>query len=121
MDSGMFLPLQLAAVKALNNPPTWYIEINEIYKKRKQVAFEIMDLLKCRYDQQQVGMFIWAKVPDKYEGSEELSEMILQKANVFITPGFIFGSNGDRYLRISLCSTEEVLKESKERIKNIGI
>ncbi len=119
MDSGMFLALQLAAAKALENPLNWHKQQNEQYSRRRKYAWQILDVLNCSYDKKQSGMFIWAKVPDNVQDVEFFVENILQKAHVFITPGFIFGSNGKRYVRISLCSTVGVLKTSLQRIKDI--
>jgi LL-diaminopimelate aminotransferase len=116
MDSGMFLPMQVAAAEALNNPESWYDTVNEVYLKRRIIVEEIMDILRCRYNKTQVGLFVWGAIPDTIESCEDYVENILQKSHVFITPGFIFGKNGDRYIRISLCATEEKLKEAKERI-----
>ncbi|OFY39304.1 MAG: aminotransferase [Bacteroidetes bacterium GWF2_40_14] len=119
MDSGMFKPLQLAAVEALNSGDEWYESVNETYKRRRVKAEEIMTLLKCTYDKKQSGLFLWGKVPEEYKNGEELTEMILHNAHVFITPGFIFGSQGDKYVRISLCAREELLNNTIERIKQI--
>ncbi|MBK9391027.1 MAG: aminotransferase class I/II-fold pyridoxal phosphate-dependent enzyme [Bacteroidetes bacterium] len=116
MDSGMFLGLQSAAVEALNAPESWYDTVNETYAKRRKIVEEIMDLLKCRYSREQVGLFVWGAIPEEIKSCEEYVENILQKTHVFITPGFIFGDNGERYIRISLCATEEKLKEAKERL-----
>ena len=116
MDSGMFLPLQLAAAEALNNPSEWYDEINEVYLKRRKIVEEIMDILKCTYDKKQTGLFVWGKIPSTYESAESLADKVLQEANVFITPGFIFGKNGIQYIRISLCTKEKLLEEAKQRI-----
>ena len=116
MDSGMFLPLQLAAAEALNNPPEWYDEINEVYLKRRKIVEEIMDILKCTYDKKQTGLFVWGKILSTYESAESLADKVLQEANVFITPGFIFGKNGIQYIRISLCTKENLLEEAKQRI-----
>lgn len=121
MDSGMFRPLQMAATKALELPPSWYEEINKEYTERRKIVLEIMDLLKCAYDPEQVGMFIWAKTPENIKSSEELSEIILQKAHVFLTPGFIFGDAGLNYIRISLCTRTEMLIEAKNRIEKIKL
>ncbi len=118
MDSGMFKPLQLAAVKALQQPESWYHELNAVYRKRRKIAFGIFDELQCSYNKQQVGMFVWAKIPDTAESGEQLSEKILHENQVFITPGFIFGSAGERYLRLSLCTPEERLLEAKTRMMN---
>lgn len=119
MDSGMFRPLQLAAVKALQQSGEWYVRLNEEYRKRKLLAGEIFDLLKVRYDKESGGMFLWGKIDDKWQSGEQLSDFVLQKARVFITPGFIFGKNGQRYIRISLCAKQNVLKNSLERIKSV--
>lgn len=116
MDSGMFLPLQLAAVEALNNPDTWYDSVNNVYMTRRVVAESIMELLGCSVNKDQTGLFLWGKIPETIESCEEFVEEVLLKANVFITPGFIFGSNGDRYIRISLCATEKRLSEAHDRI-----
>ena len=119
VDSGMFKPMQLAAAAALHNDDTWHEAMNmELYSKRRAVAEQIMDTLGCRYDKNQVGMFVWGKIPDHYQHVEELTEKILHEARVFITPGFIFGSNGARYIRISLCATQEKLTEALERVKS---
>ena len=118
IDSGMFRPLQLAAAEALHNEDSWHEAMNiDLYGKRRAVAEQIMDILGCTYDKNQVGMFVWGKIPAQLNDVEELTEKILHQARVFITPGFIFGSNGARYIRISLCATEEKLKEALERIK----
>ncbi|HOU30929.1 MAG TPA: aminotransferase class I/II-fold pyridoxal phosphate-dependent enzyme [Bacteroidales bacterium] len=120
MDSGMFRPLQLAAAEALKRGDDWFEKNNEIYRRRREIANEIMDILGCRYDKEQTGLFLWGQVSENYKNGEELSDMVLEKAHVFITPGFIFGKNGDGYVRISLCSNEEKLKEARERIKNLA-
>ncbi len=118
VDSGMYRPIMVAAAKALENTDAWHNEMNETYAQRRQLAFEIMDAIHCQYDQQQVGMFVWAKIPDTYKDSGELADNILYEKNVFITPGFIFGDKGKRYVRISLCATEEQLAEALGRIKS---
>lgn len=118
IESGIFKPMQQAAVAALNNSKQWHKENNiEIYADRRKYAEEIMDMLGCTYDKNQVGMFLWGKIPDTYKSSEELADKILYQANVFLTPGFIFGSKGERYIRISLCCNKPMLKEALERIK----
>jgi aspartate/methionine/tyrosine aminotransferase len=119
MDSGMFRPMQEAAARALMLEEKWYEEVNKVYKKRKELVLKIMSLLECSWQEDQVGMFIWARIPEKYSSSKELSDKILYEANVFITPGFIFGDNGEKYIRISLCTSEEKLQESINRIENI--
>ncbi|MCW3787278.1 pyridoxal phosphate-dependent aminotransferase [Plebeiibacterium sediminum] len=118
MDSGMFKPLQLAASKALSLEKDWYVEVNKEYLVRRELVWEIMDILNCKYDKNQSGMFIWAKVPETITSAVDLSDKILNEAHVFITPGTIFGKQGDQYIRISLCSKQEVLEESITRIKN---
>jgi aspartate/methionine/tyrosine aminotransferase len=117
MDSGMFKPLQLAAVKALQSSSNWYKSLNAIYRERREKVFELLDLLECTYSTEQVGLFVWAKVPNYYKNGYELSNEILYKVNVFITPGGIFGSQGDGYVRVSLCSESEVFKEAIRRIE----
>ena len=118
IESGTFRGIQLAAVEAYNNSEEWHREYNiNTYARRRQWAEQIMDVLGCSYDKNQVGMFLWGKIPEKYSDVEDLTEKILHEARVFITPGFIFGSNGQRYIRISLCAKEEKIKETLERIK----
>lgn len=117
MDSGMFKPLQLAAVKALSLGDEWYVKLNKEYADRRQLAGMIFDLIGAAYDKNSTGMFLWGKISDNWISGENLSDYILQHAKVFITPGFIFGSNGERYIRISLCAKQEVLKESFGRIR----
>lgn len=117
IDSGMFRPAQLAAAKALTAEADWYEFNNKNYRERREQADAIMNTLGCTYDKEQVGMFLWGKIPDSYTNVEELTERVLHKARVFITPGFIFGSNGARYIRISLCCKKERLEEALQRIK----
>lgn len=120
IESGIMRPVQIAAVAALNNCDEWHKTHNiEVYAKRRKLAEEIMETLGCTYDKSQAGMFLWAKIPDTYTGSEQLADKVLYEANVFLTPGFIFGSNGERYVRISLCSSEKMLQEATKRIKQI--
>ena len=118
MDSGMFLPVQLAAAKALSLPKEWYDEVNAVYKKRREKVYILLDTLECSYSKQQSGMFMWAKIPAEYENAYLLSDKVLYENNVFITPGAIFGSGGDKYIRISLCATEEKIQQAIGRIKN---
>jgi aspartate/methionine/tyrosine aminotransferase len=118
MDSGMFLPLQLAAVEALSADANWFKQQNTIYKSRQKLVFELLDLLGCAYDQAQSGMFVWAKTPDNFSSGFALSDQILIENAVFITPGGIFGSQGNEYIRISLCAKEEIFKEVIQRIKS---
>lgn len=119
IDSGHFMPIQLAAAEACNNTPQWHADQNRLYGKRREVVRKIMDLIGSKYDMEQVGMFMWGKIPTKFKSSEAFTEFYLHKAHVFMTPGFIFGSNGEGYLRISLCTTEERLNEALERIKKL--
>ena len=117
MDSGMFKPLQLAAVEALKQGPEWFARLNEEYARRRVLAGEIFDILGVEYDRNSTGMFLWGRVP---EGKgEALADKILYEAGVFITPGFIFGRNGENYIRISLCAKPELLKKAAERIRSV--
>ena len=115
--SGMFLPLQKAAEKALKLDSDWYKKINKIYKQRKKLACEILQKLNCTYDPSGTGMFIWAKIPDKFKNSIEFSDYLLEKYEIFITPGEVFGSNGKKYIRISLSNNTEDYKKTLKRIK----
>ncbi len=120
IDSGTFRPMQLAAAQAYRNSDKWHEAMNRtLYRSRRHLAEEIMRTLGCTFDPAQVGMFLWGRIPDSYTDVEELTEKVLHEARVFITPGFIFGSNGARYIRISLCAKEEKLAEALQRIKNI--
>ncbi len=121
MDSGMFLPLQLAAAQALALGEDWHNSLNEVYRKRRQRVFQLLDELECAYSTEQVGLFVWAKIPAGYSNGFALSDEVLQKTKVFITPGGIFGSAGDQYIRVSLCSTEEKYKEAVNRIAKISV
>jgi len=118
MDSGMFLPVQLAAAKALSLGKEWYDEVNKVYKVRRQKVFELLDLLNCKYSKQQAGLFVWAKIPSKYKNGFELSDEVLYNSNVFITPGGIFGDAGEKYIRVSLCAPVGRFEEAKQRIIN---
>ena len=120
IDSGTFRGIQLAAATALTNEAEWHREANfETYARRRKYAEQIMNALGCKYDPQQVGMFLWGRIPDTYSNCEELTERVLHEARVFITPGFIFGSKGDRYIRISLCAKEEKIQAALERIEEL--
>lgn len=122
IDSGTFRPLQLAAAKAYENTDEWHTMANvELYKSRRVIAEEIMEALGCDFNPQQQGMFLWGRVPDSYANVEELTERVLHEAKVFITPGFIFGSNGERYVRISLCAKNDRMIEALRRIKNLKL
>ncbi|MBD5422808.1 MAG: aminotransferase class I/II-fold pyridoxal phosphate-dependent enzyme [Bacteroides sp.] len=118
IDSGQFLPSMLAAVKALNAPDRWYEQLNELYAGRRAIAEQIMTELGCTFDPSQRGMFLWGRIPDSKPSSEQFADRILYDARVFITPGFIFGHNGERYIRLSLCANETNLRRALERIRN---
>ena len=121
IESGTFRGLQLAAAEAYQNSDEWHRVANiETYARRRQYAEEIMDVLGCTYDRSQVGMFLWGKIPETYADVEDLTERVLHEARVFITPGFIFGSNGARYIRISLCAKEDKIQTALERIKALN-
>lgn len=119
IDSGMFRPLQSAAAEALNAPAEWYAELNRVYGERRSAAEKIMHRIGCRFDPKQTGLFVWGRIPETERDSESLSERILHEARVFVTPGFIFGSRGDRYIRISLCATVEMMNEALKRIESV--
>ncbi len=119
IDSGQFKPLMLAASKALECNKEWYDDVNKTYASRRLIAEDIMRALGCHFDPAQRGLFLWGRIPDQYEGSEQLADRILYEAGVFLTPGFIFGSNGNRYIRISLCATNEKMLEALQRIKKL--
>lgn len=121
MDSGVFKPMQLAAVEALKLDKEWFTSLNAKYRERQQSAFAIMEALGCSFDKNQGGLFVWARVPDKYKNGEELSDKVLYGTGVFITPGFIFGSQGERFIRISLCAKVEVFNEALARIKKLEL
>ena len=118
IDSGTFRGIQLAAAEAYNNSDAWHRQANiETYRQRRKLAEMIMRELGCTFDENQAGMFLWGKIPDEYADAEELTEKVLHEARVFITPGFIFGSNGERYIRVSLCAKDAKMEEALERIK----
>jgi aspartate/methionine/tyrosine aminotransferase len=119
IDSGTFRGIQLAAAEALqHNDAEWHHEANiNTYLRRRKIAEEIMTTLGCTFDPNQVGMFLWGKIPEKYNNVEDLTERVLHEARVFITPGFIFGTNGERYIRISLCAKDDKIREALQRIK----
>ena len=125
MDSGMFKPLQLAAVKALEQGSDWFAELNDEYRRRRVLAGEIFDMLGVTYDHSSAGMFLWGRVPQNVQddngisAGQVLSDRILYEAGVFITPGFIFGKRGENYIRISLCAKPDTLREAAERIRRI--
>jgi len=117
MDSGMFKPMQLAAVKALAAGSEWYEAVNAVYRERKVLVHALLDTIKCTYDQDQSGLFVWAQIPSTEISGQSLAERILSEKRVFITPGFIFGPQGDRYVRVSLCQPKEVISRAIDRIK----
>lgn len=118
VDSGMFRPVQDAAVKALQLPKEWFVSVNKEYRVRRVLAEEILDILGCPHDAEQSGMFMWARVPNGRK-SEEFVDEILQDKHVFITPGTVFGTNGEGYIRISLCSTPEVFNKVIDRLESV--
>jgi len=119
VDSGMYLPLQLAAVEALNSPDIWYENLNKEYLKRRETAGSLLNKLNCVFDENQSGMFIWAKIPQNFIDSYNFSDYLLKKYEFFITPGQIFGENGEKYIRISLAGNPENLKIAVERVDKL--
>ena len=118
MDSGMFLPLQLAAAKALTLGKDWHEQVNTVYGERRDKVYELLNLLGCKFSKEQGGLFVWARTPARYNDGYALSDDVLYKSDVFITPGGIFGSAGEKYVRVSLCATVEKISEAISRIKN---
>ena len=116
IDSGQFKPMMLAAAQALQAPKSWYDTLNQTYSERRKIAEKMMQVLNCTFDPNQSGMFLWGKIPAAYKDSAELADKILHRARVFVVPGLVFGSNGDRYIRISLCCKQEQLSEALERL-----
>lgn len=119
MDSGMFLPIQKAAISALNVSTDWIKQLNLIYSERRKVVWKILDELNCSYSKNNVGLFVWARIPDRSDSGEIWTNEILYKAKVFITPGFIFGTSGNKFIRVSLCNSTDVLGEALNRINNL--
>lgn len=119
MDSGMFLPVQLAAAKALSLDKYWYDSVNAVYRQRREKVFELLDLLSCVYAKTQVGMFVWARIPETYTTGFALSDEVLYGSGVFITPGGIFGTAGEKYIRVSLCGSVEKFEEAINRIQTM--
>ena len=118
MDSGMFLPVQLAAAKALSLPGDWYQEVNAVYRRRREKVFQLLTSLHCNYSKTQAGLFVWARIDERFKDCYECSDAILYESNVFVTPGGIFGNAGEKYIRVSLCATEEKVDEAIKRITN---
>ncbi len=122
IDSGTFRPIQLAAARAYDNTDEWHTEANvKTYENRRKIAEEIMTAIGCTFDPMQQGMFLWGRIPEKYRDVEELTEKVLHEARVFITPGFIFGSNGERYVRVSLCAKDDKMREALRRIRSLQL
>ena len=121
IESGQFKPRQYAAAKALQADKSWYDGMNKVYRSRRDLAGQIMQALGCTYDEQQVGMFLWGRIPDSAESAEAIANKVLYEARVFLTPGFIFGSRGERYIRISLCCKNEALQEALNRVKSLNL
>jgi hypothetical protein len=116
MDSGMFYPVQRAASYMLQSEIGWYEYLRKMYGRRRKIGFRIFDTLGCTYDTDQGGMFIWGKAPDNIRDVPQWTDSILNEAGVFITPGIVFGKSGNRYLRLSLCSSENIIEQALERI-----
>ncbi len=116
-DSGMFKPIQDAATKALQLEASWYEGLNEVYKKRRVLVWEMLDLLGCNYRKDTAGLFVWAKVPEVFSGGEEFSDYLLHEKEIFAAPGSVFGNNGENYIRFSLCAPEEELEKAMIRIR----
>ena len=121
IESGQFKPMQYAAAKALQADKSWYDGMNRVYRSRRDLAGQIMEALGCTYDEQRVGMFLWGRIPDSAESAEAIANKVLYEARVFLTPGFIFGSRGERYIRISLCCKNEALQEALNRVKSLNL
>lgn len=121
MDSGMFLPVQMAAAKALSLGRDWYDELNTNYRNRREKVYRLLDALECKYSREQVGLFVWARIPASYSDGYALSDSVLQHSRVFITPGGIFGDGGDKYIRVSLCATPEALDEAYDRVVRLQV
>lgn len=119
MDSGMFKAVQEAAVEALSLPDSWYEELNDTYRARRSLVFNLLSDLGCSFNTEQVGLFVWARIPSTYQNGFEMSDEILDKAQVFVTPGGVFGSAGEQYIRVSLCRSADVLAEAHRRIKTV--
>ena len=119
IDSGQFKPMMKAAIQALNADDSWYEAVNKEYRERRKIAESIMDALGCHFDPSQRGLFLWGRIPDSYIDAAQLADEALYDARVFIVPGFIFGSNGNRYVRLSLCATQDKLNEALRRIKEL--
>jgi aspartate/methionine/tyrosine aminotransferase len=120
MDSGMFRPVQQAAALALQASPQWYENLNAIYRRRRDKVYALLQLLDCQWEDGAVGMFVWAKIPGIWKDGFELTDRLLEMAHVFITPGGIFGSQGNQYIRVSLCSDVSVFEEAIKRVEKMS-
>jgi aspartate/methionine/tyrosine aminotransferase len=121
VDSGMFLPVQEAAVTALQNPDAWHAGRNDVYRRRRELVYGVLDQLGCSYRRDQQGLFVWARVPDAVASVEKLVDGLLYGHHIFITPGFIFGDRGDRFIRLSLCTPENRLEQVLGRLENVRV
>ncbi len=115
-DSGMYKPIQLAAIKALKLEDDWYQDLNAEYEKRRTLIWAILDQLECTYSKESKGLFVWAKIPSEYKNGEDFSDHLLYQKGIFATPGSVFGTNGKRFIRFSLCASQDILKEAITRI-----
>jgi aspartate/methionine/tyrosine aminotransferase len=118
MDSGMFLPVQLAAAKALSLDQQWFEDLNKIYSQRQKKAFELLINLNCEFEKEQSGLFVWAEIPSQFKDAFAFTDQILNDCRVFITPGGIFGNAGNRFVRVSLCKEEKIFDEAIKKCKN---
>lgn len=116
MDSGQFLPVQKAAITALKNSQDWIEELNTEYAKRKKIVHQILDILGCRYSNDQAGLFVWTQIPNDFQNGGEFSDWLLERYRIFVTPGSVFGKNGEKYVRVSLCVNLEILKQVEARL-----
>ncbi len=117
IDSGQFFPIQQAAIEALNNSPDWLDKLNFAYRERKLIVFQILDILGCRYSNDQAGMFVWAHISNEYQNGDEFSDWLLKRHHIFVAPGSVFGKNGEKYFRVSLCENLEILNQAKVRLQ----
>jgi LL-diaminopimelate aminotransferase len=117
MDSGQFKPMQMASIRALRLSNDWYAQQNAIYYRRRVIAGRILELLGCTYENDQCGLFLWARIPDQFPDGYSFSQWLLTEAHLFITPGGVFGDQGNRFVRISLCSSQELLGEAIRRLE----
>lgn len=117
MDSGQFLPVQKAAITALKNPQDWIKELNTEYANREKIVHQILDILGCKYSNNQAGLFVWAQISNEFQNGDEFSDWLLERYRVFVTPGSVFGKNGEKYIRVSLCGNLEILKQVKARLQ----